>query len=185
MMLQSWMGSDFTNDDLMKSSSLVRDYRHRVVKRETVDGQPAVQIECLPKPGAPVVWGKVLYWARQSDRLPVRESYYDERGRWIRTLYFSRYFKVDDRIVPTKIRVAVAESRAQSTTITYHRILYDRIIDENVFSRDLIRRTVQDAQNPKLCWSTTPMAGRTVQAGPMGFPAAGAPRFLGGRLRRR
>lgn len=60
MMLQPWMGSDFTNDDLVKESSILDDYTHKVVGATAVNGQDAYQVEATPKPDAPVVWGRVL-----------------------------------------------------------------------------------------------------------------------------
>ncbi len=154
------MGSDFTNDDLMKSSSLLRDYNHRMMKNVLVKKEKAVLIECRPKPGAPVVWGKVLYWARLRDHLPLMESYFDDKGKWVRTMRFGRFQKMDDRVVPTLVTVQVAESPLQSTTIYYHKILYDRIIDENVFSQDLLRRNVQTGRDLAAGWSTKPLHPR-------------------------
>lgn len=58
LMLQSWMGSDFTNDDLMESSSLVKDYTHPSLKMIKLKSQSLVVIECIPRPNAPVVWEK-------------------------------------------------------------------------------------------------------------------------------
>ena len=60
MMLQPWKGSDFTNDDLVKESSILDDYTHKVVGATAVNGQDAYQVEATPKPDAPVVWGRVL-----------------------------------------------------------------------------------------------------------------------------
>ncbi len=62
MMLQSWMGSDFTNDDLVKQSSIVVDYTHKLLGKEKVRDQECFKIELIPLPDAAVVWGKVLMW---------------------------------------------------------------------------------------------------------------------------
>ncbi len=62
MMLQPWMGSDFTNDDLVKESSILDDYTHKVLGVSALDGQPSYQVEATPKPDAAVVWGRVVYW---------------------------------------------------------------------------------------------------------------------------
>ncbi len=156
LMLQSWMGSDFTNDDLMKSSSLLRDYTHRIVKQDKQN----ILIECLPKPNAPVVWGKILYSARVGDWLPSKEAYYDESGKWVRTLTFTKFRKMDDRVVPTVVTVNVAESVAQTTTITYVKVLYDRKIDEEIFSNDLLRRTSQNGMALASGWGYEALAGK-------------------------
>lgn len=143
LMLQSWMGSDFTNDDLMKSSSISRDYRHRIVRRERTQGQDAILIECLPKKDAPVVWGKVHYWVRAKDYLPVKEKFFDDQNKWARTIYFSRFKKMDDRVVPTKMKVVVAGAPLESTVVSYQKILYDRKIPNSLFEREEVRRSSQ------------------------------------------
>ena len=62
MMMQSWMGSDFTNDDLVRQSSIVEDYTHAIIGEEEVDGYECYKIELIPKPEAGVVWGKIITW---------------------------------------------------------------------------------------------------------------------------
>ena len=88
-MLQPWMGSDFTNDDLVRQSSAVGDYTQRVLRTEAVDGAAAYVVEALPKPDAAVVWGKILYWVRKSDFIPLKQEYYSERGDLVRVMTFS------------------------------------------------------------------------------------------------
>src|SRR3989338_9216741 len=73
LMLQSWMGSDFTNDDLVKTSSLSRDYIHKTLSKEKYQSHNAVKIECIPKPNAPVVCGKVIAWVRAGDGVPLKQ----------------------------------------------------------------------------------------------------------------
>ena len=73
LMLQSWMGSDFTNDDLVKESSLPTDYTHRIEAETTEDGNPYYRLVATPKPNAPVVWGKLVLLIRKADSLPRRE----------------------------------------------------------------------------------------------------------------
>ncbi len=161
LMLQSWMGSDFTNDDLMKSSSLIRDYNHRVLKNSIIGKEKVVLIECVPKPNAPVVWGKIHYWARTVDRLPLKQEFYDEKGKWVRTMSFAGFKKMDNRVIPTLISVKVAENPKQKTTILYQKVLFDRAIDENLFSPDLIRRAVQDGKSLASGWSQTYLPGHS------------------------
>jgi hypothetical protein len=80
MMLQPWMGSDFTNDDLVRESSVVGDYTHAIAGEDTVDGQACWKLELTPRPDAPVVWGKVLMWIEKAEPIEVRVEYYDESG---------------------------------------------------------------------------------------------------------
>jgi len=97
MMLSSWMGSDFTNDDLVKSSSVVEDYRHRIIAR---DGDILV-IESQPRPEAPVVWGKLIHRIR-ADGLPLSEEFYDEDGNKVRVMHFEAPREMGGRRIPSR-----------------------------------------------------------------------------------
>jgi outer membrane lipoprotein-sorting protein len=165
LMLQSWMGSDFTNDDLMKASSLLRDYHHRILRTLTVHGEKVVQIECIPKPNAPVVWGKVLYWARLKDSLPVMQKFFDDGGRWVRTLTFSKFQRMDDRVVPAIIRVTKADEPKEFTIVKYQQILYDRKIESQIFDKEGIRRVSYQGKAMKWGWFQTPLKKNAVYAG--------------------
>jgi outer membrane lipoprotein-sorting protein len=143
LMLQSWMGSDFTNDDLMKSSSISRDYRHRLVKKEILNGQKSLLIECLPKKDAAVVWGKIQFWVRESDYLPVKQKFFDDQNKWVRTIDFSQYKKMDDRTIPSKMQVTVAGASKEATIVTYQKILYDRKLPNSLFQREEVRQSSQ------------------------------------------
>lgn len=157
LMLQSWMGSDFTNDDLMNASSLVRDYRHQILKKQLLKGEKVVMIECRPKPNAPVVWGKILYWAREKDSLPVQQKYYDEKGRWVRTLAYSHFKKMDDRVVPTFLRVTKADEPKEFTVVKYLKILYDRRLDRALFNKEEIRQISYQGKALDWGWFGSPL----------------------------
>jgi len=157
MMLQSWMGSDFTNDDLMKSSSLVRDYRHKIIKRTKVGAEKSVLIKLIPKPNAPVVWGKILYWARLKDSLPIKQKYFDEDGQWIRTIHFSRFRKMDDRTIPTVVKITTSQGKNHTTVVSYQKILYDRRVSTQVFEKDKLRTISQKGKILSQGWTHTRM----------------------------
>lgn len=160
LMLQSWMGSDFTNDDLMKASSLLRDYNHKILKKMKMNGEKVVMVECRPKPNAPVVWGKVLYWARESDSLPVQQKFYDDRNKWVRTLSFSKFQKMDDRVVPTLVRVTKADEPKEFTVVKYAKILYDRKLDKALFDKEEVRQISFKGKSLEWGWFLTPINGR-------------------------
>lgn len=153
VMLQSWMGSDFTNDDLMKLSSLSKDYNHRWIRTEKLGKDKVHLIECLPKPNAPVVWGKINYWARVSDNLPVKEDYYDEKGTLVRTLKLSSFKKMDDRVVPTILTIKNLATPKDETVVKYEKIIFDKKIPTQWFEKDRVRNSSQDALNLKRGWS--------------------------------
>jgi len=156
LMLQSWMGSDFTNDDLMKSSSLARDYKHRVLTYHTVRNEKVVLIECLPLAGAPVVWGKIHHWARMSDYLPIHQKFYDERGSLVRTIDFSHFKEMDGRVIPTTVKVTQAESSQGATTVKYQKIVFNHAIPDLVFEKDEIRRMSQKGKVITAGWFLNP-----------------------------
>jgi len=157
LMLQSWMGSDFTNDDLMKASSLSRDYSHKLLKKERLNGLSTHLIECLPLPKAPVVWGKVLHWARMEDNLPVRQEFYDDQGRLARTLTFSEFKTMDDRMIPTRLHIQKAQAPEETTTVTYEKVLFDRDIPQSIFAQEEIRAVSQKGKMLSSGWYPTRM----------------------------
>jgi len=86
MMSQSWMGTDFTNDDLVKEASSVLDYSHRYLEKETIEGKECHKIEMIPKPEAAIVWGKVIVWIDINDFLQLKAEFYDEDGELINVM---------------------------------------------------------------------------------------------------
>lgn len=95
MMLQSWNGSDLTNDDLVRESDMVDDYNIKYLKDEDVDKAKCWKFELTPKPDVPVVWGKIFYWVRQKDYLPSKVTYFDEDGTLHRTMLFRDIKKME------------------------------------------------------------------------------------------
>lgn len=140
MMLQSWMGSDFTNDDLVKESSAVNDYTHRIAGTETVDGAPAWRIESLPRPEAAVVWGKVVYLVRQADAIPISQSFFNERGELVRTMRFSDVRPLGGRVLPTRWEMRQLAKPGNSTVVTLRAARYDEPIDPETFSERNLKK---------------------------------------------
>jgi outer membrane lipoprotein-sorting protein len=140
MMLQPWLGSDFTNDDLTKESSIVNDYTHKLLADAQVNGVAVHQVEALPKPAAPVVWGKLIYSVRH-DFVPVRLDYFDEKGELIRTLTYSDVRAMDGRSIPVRWEMVPVNKPGKRTTIVVKAIRYDRPVKADVFSlRNLDRK---------------------------------------------
>lgn len=131
MMLQPWMGSDLTNDDLVKSSSVIDDYTHRMLREE--DG--AWVLELLPRPESAVVWGKILYWIRKQDFVPLKEEFYDERGTLVRTMTFSEVRLVGGRSIPTRWQIRPADKPGTSTTFVIRSAVYDRPLGAEIFTQ--------------------------------------------------
>jgi len=134
MMMNPWMGSDFTNDDLVKASSIVKDYTHQVLSEKMMRGQMAYKIELLPIPDAPVVWGRILVWVRKSDSMPLRQEFFSERGELIRMLTFSNIKAVRGRTIPTQWEMTPMNKEGRKTTMEVLDIEIDAPIDDAIFS---------------------------------------------------
>ena len=141
MMLQPWMGSDFANDDLVKESSIVNDYDHTLLGVENIAGASVYKIELLPKPHAAVAWGKIIFWILQEGLAPLREEYYDEHGRLIKTLEFSAIKKMTDRNIPTVWTMRPRNKEGHKTVIEVVNAEYNVPIEESVFSLGNLKRT--------------------------------------------
>ena len=134
MMLQSWNGSDFTYDDLVRESNLPRDYEARLLGADTLEGVPTWKLLLTPRPNAPVVWGKILYWVRQKDYLPAKVEYYDEHGRKVRTFLFQKIRSVGNRRIPTEWIVINNQKPGNRTIIRILQMHFDRPIPDRIFS---------------------------------------------------
>jgi outer membrane lipoprotein-sorting protein len=139
MMFQPWMGSDFTNDDIVKESSIVEDYEHEILGIEDIDGADAYKIESLPKPEAPVVWGKIIYWVRKKDFVPLKKEFYSEKGERIRVLSFSEVKNMGGRTIPTVWEMKPLKKEGKRTVFKINEISYDIPIDDNIFSLENLR----------------------------------------------
>jgi outer membrane lipoprotein-sorting protein len=141
MMLQPWMGSDFTNDDLVKESSVIDDYTHKVIGAVDLDGQATYQVEATAKPDAAVVWGRIVYWVRKSDSVPLKQEYYDERGELVRVMSFSDVRRVGGRDMPTRWEMRPKNKPGNATTVVLKEAVFDQPIDAEVFTqRNLQKR---------------------------------------------
>lgn len=141
MMLQPWMGSDFTNDDLVKESSILDDYTHKVIATVQLDGAAVVQVEAVPKSDAAVVWGRIVYWVRRVDTMPLKQEFFSERGERVRVLSFADVRQVGGRILPTRWEMRPDAKPGNSTTVVLKEATFDRPVDDEIFSqRNLQKR---------------------------------------------
>lgn len=140
MMLQSWNGSDFTNDDLVRESNLADDYYQEVVGEDEIDGATCWKIELDPKPDAPVVWGKLYYWVRHKDNLPARVEYYDEKGEMKRHMEFSEIEMFGSRVIPSKWEMINDEKQGHYTVMKITDMEFDIKISDRKFSFQELER---------------------------------------------
>lgn len=140
LMLQSWMGSDFTNDDLVKESSLPMDYTHRIEAETIEGGDPCYRLVATPKPNAPVVWGRLVLLVRKSDFLPRREEFYDEQGALQKTLYFDNIRRAGSRNYPMRWRMLSHNKPGHKTTLTFSSLEFDKPVPANLFTQQNLER---------------------------------------------
>ncbi|MCH8276441.1 MAG: outer membrane lipoprotein-sorting protein [Bacteroidetes bacterium] len=140
MMAGSWMGSHFSNDDLVKESRLIDDYEIEIEFDGIRDGVEVWEFLLVPLPEAPVVWGKIRYQVTKEDLLPTWTRYYDESDELIRTMTFSENRMMGSRLVPTVMTIQPADKPGESTVIRYHELDFDVDLDEDFFSLRNLRR---------------------------------------------
>lgn len=141
MMLQPWMGSDFTNDDLVKESSILDDYTHQVIGTLQINGEAVVQVEARPKPDAAVVWGRIVYTVRQRDWIPLKQEYFSERDELVRVMTLSDIRKVGGRLLPTRWEMRPLAKPGNVTQIVLKDAVFDQPIDGEIFTqRNLQKR---------------------------------------------
>jgi outer membrane lipoprotein-sorting protein len=146
MMLQSWMGSDFTNDDIVRDSSEIDDYDHRLLGIDPIGGEngtgrPAYVLEYIPHEEVAVVWGKIVAWVDVESGAPVRQDFYDEEGTRLRVMQFSEYRQVGERYVPHHWSMTPLDKEGHSTTLEVEKIEYDPEIDSDIFTTRNLKKS--------------------------------------------
>ena len=145
MMLQSWMGSDFTNDDLVKDSSEIDDYDHNLLGVDPAPkGHPdmrAYVVEYIPHEDAPVVWGRIVSWIETEHATPLRQEFYDEDGVKLRVMQFSEIADVEGRRYPHRWTMRPLDKEGHETRILVKSVRFEADIEESTFTkRNLTRR---------------------------------------------
>jgi hypothetical protein len=140
MMMGSWMGSHFTNDDFVKESRLIEDYDIQFSDFGEDDGDTHWDLSLSPKPEAPVVWGRIDYRIRRGDLMPVWARYYDEDGELVRTMNFDQYQRMGGRLVPARMTVEPADKPEEITVVLYRSLEFDIDIEAGFFSLRNLRR---------------------------------------------
>lgn len=133
MMLQSWNGSDFTYNDMVHGENLINDYDITIIGSDKIDEVQCWKFQLIPKPNAPVVWGKIIYWVRKEDDLPSQVEYFDEKGSLIRTMAMSDFKTMGGRMIPTVWTMFNAD-KTHSTEMKMDKASFDERIPSSVFS---------------------------------------------------
>lgn len=133
MMMGSWMGSDFTNDDLVKESTLLDDYDARLAAEQDA-GSDTIVLELIPHQQTATVWGKIELTIRRSDHMPLRQAYYDEDGTLMRVMTFSDIREMGGRRIPTVMEMVPLNKEDHKTVIRYLDADFDRDFGDDIFT---------------------------------------------------
>ncbi len=140
MMSQSWMGSDFTNDDLVKQSSIVVDYNHKLLGKETIEGRTCYKLELIPLEEAAVVWGKILIWIDTQEYMQMKTEFYDEDFYLVNTMLGKEVKEMDGKLLPSVLEVIPAEEEGHKTVVEYLSLDFDADIKDSFFSIQNMKR---------------------------------------------
>jgi len=140
MMLQSWMGSDFTNDDLVKESSLINDYSHTIAGEENFNDYDCYKIESIPKPDAGVVWGRLLTWIAKEEFFQLKVEFYDEDDFIVKSYLGSDIKELGGRTIPVHWEMIPVDRPGEKTIFDYHEIEFNYNVKESFFSEQNMKR---------------------------------------------
>jgi outer membrane lipoprotein-sorting protein len=141
MMSQSWMGSDFSYNDLSKSEDIIVEYTHRTLATEHVAGHTVWTIEAIPKPGAPVVWGKVTLRIRD-DYVLTEETYFDQDMKPVRRMQTEKIGILGDRSYPLVMTMHPLLTPGQWTRVDTSNGKFNSVVPDYMF-------TLSNLQNPR------------------------------------
>lgn len=140
MMSQGWMGSDFTNDDILKESSIVKDYRHEIVGEEVIEGRSCYKIKMVANENAAVIWGSQYRWIDKKDFLFLKAELYDEDGYLIRTEIGADIKTMDGRLIPTRLELIPEEEEGHKTIVEIKEMKFNAPIEDRFFSQQNMKR---------------------------------------------
>ena len=140
MMTQNWMGTDFTNDDLIKQSSMVVDYSHKIVGTEIIENLNCWKLELIPTENASVVWGKLNVWIDKKDYMQLKTEFYDEDLEIVNKMVGSKIKEFNGKKLPSKLEYFPLDDQGNKTIIEYKVWNFDVSIPENYFSTQYVSR---------------------------------------------
>ncbi|MBC2742027.1 MAG: outer membrane lipoprotein-sorting protein [Desulfosarcina sp.] len=133
MMSQSWMGSDFSNNDLAKSDSLIHDYTHTLKETIEVDGHVVYLIESMPTPDAPVVWGMQRLKIRD-DLILLSQEFFDEDLAPVKTMTCHDIRQMSGRLFPARWRMQKADVEDEYTEMVYRHLAFKDALAPSIFT---------------------------------------------------
>lgn len=135
MMSQGWMGSDYTNDDILRESSVVNDYTHSTEGREEIAGHLCFRVKLTAKEDAGVLWGHQIWWVSTEDYIILKAELYDEDGYLVRTETASDLKSFEGRLLPTHIELVPSENKGHKTILKIIDMKFNIGLDVSFFSQ--------------------------------------------------
>lgn len=134
MLSTSCLGSHFTYEDLVKMRPLSLDYQCDLSFAGTRGGQEVVEVTCRPKPGAPVVWGRITVLASRAHYLPLTVRYYDEDQNLVRVMTFDQVKNLSGRLLPSRLEVVPQDKPGERTVVVYEALTFDLPVSDHLFT---------------------------------------------------
>lgn len=134
MMSQSWMGTDFTNDDLVKESSMIEDYEHTLMADTVIRGMTCYKIQMIPKPETAVVWGKLFMYVDKMHFVEVHVKFFDEDNVLVNIMNSLEIAMMGGRMIPTRVEMIPMDKKNQKTEIVYRNLVFDKPIADTFFT---------------------------------------------------
>lgn len=134
MMSQGWQGSDFSNNDLAKTDSLIKDYTHTLEETTIDQGKKVHRIKSIPKPDAAVIWGMIKLTVRE-DNILLKEEFFDEDFASVKILTASDIQMTGDRLFPMKWKMHKTDATDEYTQFVYQQIAFKNSLSKRIFTR--------------------------------------------------
>ncbi len=139
MMSQSWMGSDFSNNDLAKSDSLLTDYTHSIIGTETHEGKKVTIVKSMPKPDAPVIWGMQKLKIRE-DLIWLNQEFFDEDLNPVKVMIALKIQMLGDKLYPKVWRMRKVDEQDKYTELNYTSLYFKSGLPDRTFSLTSLRK---------------------------------------------
>lgn len=136
MMMGSWMGSDFTNDDLVKENTYQKDHSAKIIH----ENAEQYHIELIPRPETVTVWGKIILVVEKKRLIPVQEIFYNEQNEKVRVIVFDQVKKIDGKEIPMRLTLEPLKKIGHKTIVEYLDVQFDLSIPDNIFSLNNLKK---------------------------------------------
>jgi outer membrane lipoprotein-sorting protein len=140
VMGQSWMGTDLSNDDLVRADSKEDDYTHTLLGKEEINGRECYKISSVPGEDVAVVWGKIVSWIDLKDYIQMKAEFYDEDDELINTFKANSIKTMGGKTIATLLEIIPADKPKHKTIMMYKNIVWDKPISDNFFTTQNMKK---------------------------------------------